>query len=196
MNRRNTPPPRPIRASGRSRDCSGGRRIPIISRPAISPSCFCTATPNGSTPTTSVDTLWDTSRAPQGRHLVGVEEFAPPRRVFDDAMEDNKDEPEGEPARAVAALRAQHDTVQRDRGRTSSGPMTSRSCIRTISREAIRKARPSPRRWDDIVPARDFPDTARCSRTSTIAHPTCTRDRGSAAEAATTASRSWPQSSV
>ena len=32
----------------------------------------------------SVDTLWDPSRAPQGKHLVGVEEFAAPRRLFGD----------------------------------------------------------------------------------------------------------------
>src|SRR5690349_1948651 len=32
----------------------------------------------------SVDTLWDPSRAPDGKHLVGVEEFAAPRRLFDD----------------------------------------------------------------------------------------------------------------
>ena len=31
---------------------------------------------------TSVDTLWDATRAPQGKHLVGVEEFAAPRRMF------------------------------------------------------------------------------------------------------------------
>jgi len=31
---------------------------------------------------TSVDTLWDSSRAPEGKHLVGVEEFAAPRRMF------------------------------------------------------------------------------------------------------------------
>ena len=31
---------------------------------------------------TSVDTLWDRSRAPEGKHLVGVEEFAAPRRMF------------------------------------------------------------------------------------------------------------------
>jgi beta-carotene ketolase (CrtO type) len=31
---------------------------------------------------TSVDTLWDPSRAPAGKHLVGVEEFAAPRRLF------------------------------------------------------------------------------------------------------------------
>jgi beta-carotene ketolase (CrtO type) len=30
----------------------------------------------------SVDTLWDTTRAPAGKHLVGVEEFAAPRRLF------------------------------------------------------------------------------------------------------------------
>jgi len=35
---------------------------------------------------TSVDTIWDPSRAPMGQHLVGVEEFAAPRRVFDDAQ--------------------------------------------------------------------------------------------------------------
>lgn len=34
---------------------------------------------------TSVDTLWDTSRAPNGQHLVGVEEFAAPRRLFSNA---------------------------------------------------------------------------------------------------------------
>ena len=33
---------------------------------------------------TSVDTQWDTSRAPDGQHLVGVEEFAAPRRLFND----------------------------------------------------------------------------------------------------------------
>jgi phytoene dehydrogenase-like protein len=32
----------------------------------------------------SVDSLWDTSRAPAGSHIVGVEEFAPPRRRFSD----------------------------------------------------------------------------------------------------------------
>lgn len=34
---------------------------------------------------TSVDTLWDTSRAPEGKHLVGIEEFAAPRRLFSSA---------------------------------------------------------------------------------------------------------------
>ncbi len=33
----------------------------------------------------SVDSLWDTTRAPQGRHIVGVEEFSAPRRAFADA---------------------------------------------------------------------------------------------------------------
>jgi phytoene dehydrogenase-like protein len=33
---------------------------------------------------TSVDTQWDPSRAPKGQHLVGVEEFAAPRRLFND----------------------------------------------------------------------------------------------------------------
>jgi phytoene dehydrogenase-like protein len=32
----------------------------------------------------SCDTLWDPSRAPTGKHLVGVEEFAAPRRMFSD----------------------------------------------------------------------------------------------------------------
>ncbi len=31
----------------------------------------------------STDTLWDPSRAPEGRHLVGVEEFCAPLRFFD-----------------------------------------------------------------------------------------------------------------
>ena len=31
---------------------------------------------------TSTDTLWDPSRAPEGRHLVGVEEFTAPLRLF------------------------------------------------------------------------------------------------------------------
>jgi len=31
---------------------------------------------------TSADTLWDPSRAPEGRHLVGVEEFTAPLRLF------------------------------------------------------------------------------------------------------------------
>jgi beta-carotene ketolase (CrtO type) len=31
---------------------------------------------------TSTDTLWDSSRAPEGRHLVGVEEFTAPLRLF------------------------------------------------------------------------------------------------------------------
>ncbi len=30
----------------------------------------------------STDTLWDPSRAPRGKHLVGLEEFAAPRRLF------------------------------------------------------------------------------------------------------------------
>jgi len=30
----------------------------------------------------SVDSLWDETRAPAGRHIVGVEEFAAPRRLF------------------------------------------------------------------------------------------------------------------
>lgn len=33
---------------------------------------------------TSCDTLWDPSRAPAGQHVVGVEEFAAPRRLFSD----------------------------------------------------------------------------------------------------------------
>ncbi len=31
---------------------------------------------------TSVDSLWDSTRAPEGKHIVGVEEFAAPRRLF------------------------------------------------------------------------------------------------------------------
>ena len=34
---------------------------------------------------TSCDTLWDSSRAPAGQHLVGVEEFTAPRRLFSEA---------------------------------------------------------------------------------------------------------------
>src|SRR5437879_5367750 len=30
----------------------------------------------------SADTIWDTSRAPEGKHLIGVEEFAAPFRLF------------------------------------------------------------------------------------------------------------------
>jgi beta-carotene ketolase (CrtO type) len=33
----------------------------------------------------SVDSLWDHTRAPAGSHIVGVEEFAAPRRLFGDA---------------------------------------------------------------------------------------------------------------
>jgi beta-carotene ketolase (CrtO type) len=33
----------------------------------------------------SVDSLWDESRAPAGSHIVGVEEFAAPRRMFTDS---------------------------------------------------------------------------------------------------------------
>jgi phytoene dehydrogenase-like protein len=33
----------------------------------------------------SVDSLWDTSRAPEGAHIVGVEEFSAPRRCFAEA---------------------------------------------------------------------------------------------------------------
>jgi phytoene dehydrogenase-like protein len=32
----------------------------------------------------SVDSIWDRSRAPEGSHIVGVEEFAAPRRMFSD----------------------------------------------------------------------------------------------------------------
>ena len=32
----------------------------------------------------SVDSLWDATRAPDGKHIVGVEEFAAPRRRFSD----------------------------------------------------------------------------------------------------------------
>jgi len=32
----------------------------------------------------SVDSLWDTTRAPEGMHIVGVEEFSAPRRRFSD----------------------------------------------------------------------------------------------------------------
>jgi beta-carotene ketolase (CrtO type) len=35
---------------------------------------------------TSVDTLWDPSRAPAGKHLVGIEEFTAPRRLFTSAQ--------------------------------------------------------------------------------------------------------------
>ena len=31
---------------------------------------------------TSVDSIWDTTRAPEGKHIVGVEEFAAPTRLF------------------------------------------------------------------------------------------------------------------
>ncbi len=30
----------------------------------------------------SADTIWDETRAPAGSHLIGIEEFAPPKRVF------------------------------------------------------------------------------------------------------------------
>lgn len=33
----------------------------------------------------SVDSIWDETRAPAGSHIVGVEEFAAPRRLFSDA---------------------------------------------------------------------------------------------------------------
>src|SRR5262249_17276792 len=33
----------------------------------------------------SVDSIWDETRAPAGHHIVGVEEFAAPRRLFSDA---------------------------------------------------------------------------------------------------------------
>ena len=33
----------------------------------------------------SVDSLWDQTRAPAGSHIVGVEEFAAPRRLFSDS---------------------------------------------------------------------------------------------------------------
>jgi phytoene dehydrogenase-like protein len=33
----------------------------------------------------SVDSLWDDTRAPEGSHIVGVEEFAAPRRLFTDS---------------------------------------------------------------------------------------------------------------
>jgi beta-carotene ketolase (CrtO type) len=33
----------------------------------------------------SVDSLWDETRAPAGSHIVGIEEFAAPRRMFSDA---------------------------------------------------------------------------------------------------------------
>ena len=33
----------------------------------------------------SVDSLWDETRAPAGSHIVGVEEFAAPRRLFSDS---------------------------------------------------------------------------------------------------------------
>jgi phytoene dehydrogenase-like protein len=32
---------------------------------------------------TSCDTLWDPTRAPEGQHIIGVEEFAAPIRLFD-----------------------------------------------------------------------------------------------------------------
>jgi phytoene dehydrogenase-like protein len=32
---------------------------------------------------TSCDTLWDPSRAPEGKHIIGVEEFGAPIRLFD-----------------------------------------------------------------------------------------------------------------
>ena len=35
---------------------------------------------------TSVDSLWDPTRAPDGQHIVGVEEFAAPVRLFDRAQ--------------------------------------------------------------------------------------------------------------
>jgi phytoene dehydrogenase-like protein len=33
----------------------------------------------------SVDSLWDSSRAPEGAHIIGVEEFSAPRRCFGEA---------------------------------------------------------------------------------------------------------------
>ena len=62
----------------------------------------------------SVDTLWDPSRAPEGKHLVGVEEFAAPRRLFSElgGAEGALHRP---PAGRVGAVRAEHDPRQRHR---------------------------------------------------------------------------------
>ena len=62
----------------------GRRRTRTTSRAATRPRSTSTGSRRGRTRCRRVDTLWDPSRAPEGKHLVGLEEFAAPRRLFDD----------------------------------------------------------------------------------------------------------------
>ena len=58
----------------------------------------------------SVDSLWDPTRAPDGQHIVGVEEFSAPRRAFsDDQWRDDQAQLRRAPAARMGALRAEHD---------------------------------------------------------------------------------------
>ena len=54
---------------------------------ATSPRSTCAGTPSGSFVLTSVRHVWDPARAPEGKHIIGVEEFAAPTRLFDKAQE-------------------------------------------------------------------------------------------------------------
>ena len=64
----------------------------------------------------SVDSLWDSSRAPAGSHIVGVEEFSAPRRRFSAGeWRGVKERFTENLLQRVGGLRAEHDARERDR---------------------------------------------------------------------------------
>ena len=66
---------------------------------------------------TSCDTLWDPARAPEGQHVIGVEEFAAPIRLFDKQQWRELERKFADQlVEQWSPLRTEHDAGKRDRG--------------------------------------------------------------------------------
>ena len=66
----------------RSRGCTGAPKDPDYFATRYQAEIYVNGFASRPYALSSVDTLWDPSRAPEGKHLVGLEEFAAPRRLF------------------------------------------------------------------------------------------------------------------
>ena len=171
--------PRPTRASARSRACTGARRIPTTWRRATRPRSTSTASRSGRSCSARSTRLWDPTRAPEGKHLVGVEEFAAPRRLF--SPEHGRRSRRASPITCSTQWQRYAPNMTRDnviadarlRARRHRGQAPRHDRGRLLGRAAR-----SPRSSAASGPCPSCRATGCCWTTSTTARPTCTRAPG------------------